>query len=111
MPSEASKIRGRPDSVGPVGFPPCATAGAGSAAAGAPTLGLFGPSQHLRYRPWGPRSAFVRSPRDPGEYAALFQTGGYEKSYMTDVGVADALRAANELLERTSDDAPILTAL
>ena len=82
-----------------------------SAAAGAPTLGLFGPSQHLRYRPWGPRSAFVRSPRDPGEYAALFQTGGYEKSYMTDVGVADALRAANELLERTSDDAPILTAL
>lgn len=82
-----------------------------AAAAGAPTLGLFGPSQHLRYRPWGPRSAFVRSPRDPSEYAALFQTGGYQKSYMTDVSVVDVLRAAAELLDRTRDDAPILTAL
>jgi ADP-heptose:LPS heptosyltransferase len=77
-----------------------------SAAAGAPTLGLFGPSQHLRYRPWGPRAAFVRSPRDPSEYAALFATGGYGKSYMDDVSVADVLAAANELLERTRDKTP-----
>ena len=77
-----------------------------SAAAGAPTLGLFGPSQHLRYRPWGERTAFVRSPRDPSEYAALFETGGYQKSYMTDVSVADVLRAACGLLERTRDEAP-----
>ncbi len=33
-----------------------------SAAAGTPTLGLFGPSPEARYRPWGPRAAFVRTP-------------------------------------------------
>jgi ADP-heptose:LPS heptosyltransferase len=82
-----------------------------AAAAGAPTLGLFGPSQHLRYRPWGPRAAFVRSPRDPSEYAALFETGGFEKSYMTDVNVVDVVRAATDLLERTRDEAPVAAPL
>jgi ADP-heptose:LPS heptosyltransferase len=82
-----------------------------SAAAGAPTLGLFGPSQHLRYRPWGPRTAFIRSSRDPSEYAALFETGGYEKSYMTDISVADVVGAASDLMERTRDDAPVAAAL
>lgn len=33
-----------------------------SAAAGTPTLGLFGPSPEARYRPWGPKAAFVRTP-------------------------------------------------
>jgi ADP-heptose:LPS heptosyltransferase len=33
-----------------------------SAAAGTPTLGLFGPSSEIRYRPWGPKSAYVRTP-------------------------------------------------
>jgi len=33
-----------------------------AAAAGTPTLGLFGPSPEGRYRPWGPRAAFVRTP-------------------------------------------------
>jgi ADP-heptose:LPS heptosyltransferase len=32
-----------------------------AAAAGTPTLGLFGPSPPQRYAPWGPRAAFVRS--------------------------------------------------
>jgi ADP-heptose:LPS heptosyltransferase len=33
-----------------------------AAAAGTPTLGLFGPSPEARYRPWGPKAAFVRTP-------------------------------------------------
>jgi ADP-heptose:LPS heptosyltransferase len=33
-----------------------------AAAAGTPTLGLFGPSPEARYRPWGPQAAFVRTP-------------------------------------------------
>lgn len=33
-----------------------------AAAAGVPTLGLFGPSPDQRYRPWGPKAAFVRTP-------------------------------------------------
>ncbi|HEY1722628.1 MAG TPA: glycosyltransferase family 9 protein [Magnetospirillaceae bacterium] len=33
-----------------------------AAASGAPTLGLFGPSREWRYRPWGEKAAFVRTP-------------------------------------------------
>lgn len=33
-----------------------------AAAAGIPTLGLFGPSPEWRYRPWGPRTAVARTP-------------------------------------------------
>lgn len=33
-----------------------------AAAAGTPTLGLFGPSPEARYRPWGPKASFVRTP-------------------------------------------------
>ena len=32
-----------------------------SAAVGAPTLGLFGPTREANYRPWGPRCAYVRT--------------------------------------------------
>ena len=42
-----------------------------AAAAGTPTLGLFGPSPEARYRPWGPRASFVRTPES---FEAL--TGG-----------------------------------
>lgn len=34
-----------------------------AAAAGVPTLGLFGPSSEFLYGPWGPRAASVRGPR------------------------------------------------
>ena len=33
-----------------------------AAAAGAPTLGLFGPSRDELYAPWGPRTAVIRTP-------------------------------------------------
>ena len=33
-----------------------------AAAAGTPTLGLFGPSPEARYRPWGPKATYVRTP-------------------------------------------------
>ena len=35
-----------------------------AAAAGAPTLGLFGPSDERLYAPWGPRARTVRGARD-----------------------------------------------
>ncbi|MGC2856571.1 glycosyltransferase family 9 protein [Novispirillum sp. DQ9] len=34
-----------------------------AAAAGTPTLGLFGPSREDHYAPWGPRAAWVRTPQ------------------------------------------------
>jgi lipopolysaccharide export system permease protein len=36
-----------------------------AAAAGAPTLGLFGPGMPARYRPWGPRAAYLAAADDP----------------------------------------------
>ncbi len=34
-----------------------------AAAAGAPTLGLFGPSDERQYAPWGPATRTIRGPR------------------------------------------------
>ena len=64
-----------------------------SAAAGAPTLGLFGPSDDRLYRPWGPRAAFVRA-----------EIGGPPARDMTDLSVAAVVRAARDLVERTREE-------
>ncbi len=46
-----------------------------AAAAGIPTLGLFGPSREQNYAPWGPRAAFVRTPES---YDTLVGGEGYD---------------------------------
>jgi ADP-heptose:LPS heptosyltransferase len=46
-----------------------------AAAAGTPTLGLFGPSPEARYRPWGPKAAFVRTPES---FEALTGAPGFD---------------------------------
>jgi lipopolysaccharide export system permease protein len=52
-----------------------------AAAAGIPTLGLFGPSWPHLYRPWGSRAAYVSTPED---YAALTSYEGYDPAKVTD---------------------------
>ena len=72
-----------------------------AAAAGAPTVGLFGPSDDRLYAPWGPRGCVVRGPRtfeqfrdvDPG----LNQTIGH----MMDLQVDTVVEAATALLKRS----------
>jgi ADP-heptose:LPS heptosyltransferase len=72
-----------------------------AAAAGAPTVGLFGPSDDRLYAPWGPRGCVVRGPRtfeqfrdvDPG----LNQTIGH----MLDLQVDTVVEAATALLKRS----------
>lgn len=46
-----------------------------AAAAGTPTLGLFGPSKEGDYRPWGPHTDFVRTPES---YDELIGRPGYD---------------------------------
>jgi ADP-heptose:LPS heptosyltransferase len=46
-----------------------------AAAAGTPTLGLFGPSPEARYRPWGPKASFVRTPES---FEALTGAPGFD---------------------------------
>lgn len=68
-----------------------------SAAMGAPTLGLFGPTDERRYAPFGPRAAFVRGPRS---YADLEpeDRAGHTTSLMDDLSVDAAYSAALRLV-------------
>lgn len=72
-----------------------------SAAVGAPTLGLFGPSKDALYRPRGPRADFARTPESMAE---LIGFDGYDRhtvtSLMTSLRVEDVLTKARELLAR-----------
>ena len=73
-----------------------------AAAAGVPTLGLFGPSREVLYAPWGPLCAHVRGPRSCEEIQAspLYD---YRKktSHMGDLDVNVVEAAALALLART----------
>ena len=72
-----------------------------AAAAGAPTLGLFGPSPPEEYAPVGPRAAFVRTPETVHELVAR---PGYDHrttaSLMGSLTVEAAFAAASDLLAR-----------
>ena len=69
-----------------------------AAAAGIPTLGLFGPSAEWRYRPWGENTAIVRTPESLHE---LTSTADYDyrshRSLMLSLTV-DAVQDAAERL-------------
>jgi len=73
-----------------------------AAAAGAPTLGLFGPTADTRYGPWGPRAAVVRTPESLLE---LRTRPGFASNakvcYMTSLTVAAVEAAARKLLAET----------
>ncbi len=75
-----------------------------AAAAGCPTLGLFGPTNEVRYAPWGTHAAVVRTPESWADFAARpdFDPAA-NAPYMHSLEVAPVLAAARELLERTQD--------
>ena len=73
-----------------------------AAAAGTPTLGLFGPSHTRRYRPWGPKAAFLRTPESYDELVRRLVAPGRVEGTLMDGLTADAVLAATEgLLRRT----------
>jgi lipopolysaccharide export system permease protein len=73
-----------------------------AAAAGAPTLGLFGPSPIDRYRPWGPRAAWAATTEVyPAHWRRLEREPAYRDHMMDGLSVAAALAAAVDLIERT----------
>jgi len=69
-----------------------------AAAAGTPTLGLFGPSRHELYAPWGRATAVVRTPES---YEELIGRPGYHRlrtdTLMDGLSVDAAERAARAL--------------
>ncbi|MCX7355975.1 MAG: glycosyltransferase family 9 protein [Alphaproteobacteria bacterium] len=77
-----------------------------AAAAGTPTLGLFGPSKEGDYRPWGPHTDFIRTPET---YDELIGRPGYDHrttgTMMGNLAVETVEAAANALWRRRGEAA------
>jgi ADP-heptose:LPS heptosyltransferase len=72
-----------------------------AASAGAPTLGLFGPSDARRYGPWGPHARALRGPRTFESYKAVDPQLNQSLSHMSDLSVERVFGAAKRLLADT----------
>ena len=82
-----------------------------AAAAGAPTIGLFGPSDERRYGPWGDRAEAVRGPRGFDQFMAIDPDLSQAIRHMSDLPVATVVKAAKALLARTEPDAEVSPAV
>ena len=82
-----------------------------AAAAGVPTLGLFGPSDERRYAPWGPDTMAVRGPRGFDQFVAVDPDLSQAIRHMSDLPVATVVRAAKALLERVRGKAEVEAAI
>ncbi|TCS13221.1 glycosyltransferase family 9 protein [Caulobacter sp. BK020] len=69
-----------------------------AAAAGVPTIGLFGPSDERRYGPWGPLTRAVRGPRSFEQFLAVDPDLSQAIRHMSDLPVATVVKAAKALL-------------
>ena len=72
-----------------------------AAAAGAPTLGLFGPSDDRLYAPWGPKARALRGPRDVDMLRKLDPDFNQAICHMFDMSVDVVVAAAKKLLKET----------
>ena len=72
-----------------------------AAAAGVPTLGLFGPSDDRVYAPWGPHARALRGPRDFDTFKRLDPGLNQPMQHMSDLSVESVLNAARRLHAET----------
>ncbi len=72
-----------------------------AAAAGAPTIGLFGPSDDRLYAPWGPDTRVVRGPREFDQFKAIDPGLNQTIGHMMDLPVDRVVETARDLLEAT----------
>jgi ADP-heptose:LPS heptosyltransferase len=77
-----------------------------AAAAGIPTLGLFGPSPDWRYGPWGPLSAAVRTPQSFEELVSENPAFDHRRqdSLMLGLTVDAVVEAATALWQRVGTE-------
>lgn len=76
-----------------------------AAAAGCPTVGLFGPSDERRYGPWGDKAVAVRGPRTFQQFLAVDPELSQAIRHMSDLPVTTVIRAAKDLLVRVAPQA------
>lgn len=74
-----------------------------AAAAGAPTLGLFGPSDEEVARPWGPNARTIRGPRPFQSFVNLDPSLNQAIGHMMDLPAQTVFDAAVDLLAQTKD--------
>src|SRR5690606_941321 len=72
-----------------------------AAAAGSPTLGLFGPSDETLYAPWGPHTRALRGGRTFAQLKALDAELNQQLCHMMDLHVRTVSDAARALLRKT----------
>ena len=72
-----------------------------AAAAGAPTLGLFGPSDERLYGPWGPRAQALRGGKPFETYRTADPALNQAVNHMRDLSTDRVKQAARELVART----------
>ncbi|HZZ69923.1 MAG TPA: glycosyltransferase family 9 protein [Phenylobacterium sp.] len=72
-----------------------------AAAAGVPTLGLFGPSDETHYGPWGLHTRVARGPRSFEQIRSVDPGFGQALCHMMDLSVDTVAAAAEELLAAT----------
>jgi len=72
-----------------------------AAAAGAPTLGLFGPSNEDLYAPWGPDARVVRGPRSFDDIRQRDPHLNHAVCHMMDLSVDRVVAAAKTLIADT----------
>ncbi|HTK33970.1 MAG TPA: glycosyltransferase family 9 protein [Caulobacteraceae bacterium] len=79
-----------------------------AAAAGAPTLALFGPSDDRIHGPWGAHARALRGPRDFEAFKAIDPTFSQAMNHMQDLTTAKVTSAARRLMAETEPgpDAP-----
>ncbi|THD64434.1 glycosyltransferase family 9 protein [Phenylobacterium sp.] len=75
-----------------------------AAAAGIPTLGLFGPSDEQLYAPWGEATRVARGPRTYEQIRAVDPGFGQALCHMMDLTVETVGDAAEELLAATQEE-------
>jgi len=73
-----------------------------AAAAGAPTLTLFGPSDHRIWRPWGENVRVVRGARTLEEIRRVDSTLTAAVRHMIDLSAESVMTAAEALIEDTA---------
>ena len=78
-----------------------------AAAAGVPTVGLFGPSDERLYGPWGEATQVVRGPRSFSQIQTVDPTLSQPVCHMLDLPVSSVVQAAKALYAQTE---PGLTA-
>jgi ADP-heptose:LPS heptosyltransferase len=75
-----------------------------AAAAGAPTLALFGPDDEAVTAPWGPCVRVLRGPRTARAIQAIDPGLDQPVCHMLDLPIENAFNAARELLDESPPD-------